>query len=48
MARILDSILPESVHNEGLLFVPQIIEDLMRGKPACNLSISISTSHTIS
>ena len=32
MARILDTILPESVHNEGLLFVPQILEDLMRGK----------------
>ena len=32
MSRILDTILPESVHNEGLLFVPQILEDLMRGK----------------
>ena len=32
MARILDTILPESVHNEGLLFVPQTLEDLMRGK----------------
>ena len=32
MARILDTILPESVHNEGLLFVPQILEDMMRGK----------------
>ena len=32
MAHILDTILPESVHNEGLLFVPQILEDLMRGK----------------
>ncbi|MBE6383336.1 MAG: SAM-dependent DNA methyltransferase [Lentisphaerae bacterium] len=32
MARILDTILPESVHNEGLLFVPQVLEDLMRGK----------------
>ena len=32
MARILDTILPDSVHNEGLLFVPQILEDLMRGK----------------
>lgn len=32
MSRILDTILPESVHNEGLLFVPQVLEDLMRGK----------------
>lgn len=32
MSRILDTILPDSVHNEGLLFVPQILEDLMRGK----------------
>lgn len=32
MAHILDTILPESVHNEGLLFVPQVLEDLMRGK----------------
>ena len=32
MSRILDTILPDSVHNEGLLFVPQVLEDLMRGK----------------
>ena len=32
MSRILDTILPESVHNEGPLFVPQVLEDLMRGK----------------
>lgn len=32
MARILDTTLPEAVHNEGLLFVPQILEDMMRGK----------------
>lgn len=32
MARILDTVLPESIRNEGMLFVPQILEDLMRGK----------------
>lgn len=32
MSRILETILPESVRNEGMLFVPQILEDLMRGK----------------
>ena len=32
MARILETILPESIRNEGLLFVPQVLEDLMRGK----------------
>jgi hypothetical protein len=32
MSRILETILPESIHNEGLLFVPQILEDLFRGK----------------
>ena len=32
MARILETILPESIRNEGMLFVPQVLEDLMRGK----------------
>lgn len=32
MVRILDTVLPESIRNEGMLFVPQILEDLMRGK----------------
>ena len=32
MSRILETILPESVRNEVMLFVPQVLEDLMRGK----------------
>lgn len=32
MARILETILPESIRNEGLLFVPQVLEDQMCGK----------------
>ena len=32
MSRILETILPELIRNEGMLFVPQILEDLMRGK----------------
>ena len=32
MSRILESVLPEAIRNEGLMFVPQILEDLMRGK----------------
>ena len=31
MARILETVLPESIRNEGLLFVPQVLEDLRRG-----------------
>lgn len=32
MSRILDTVLPESIQNEGLLFVPSILEDVLRGR----------------
>ena len=32
MSRVLESVLPDSIQNEGLLFVPSILEDVMRGR----------------
>ena len=32
MSRVLESVLPDPIQNEGLLFVPSILEDVMRGR----------------
>ena len=41
MSRILETILPDSIQNEGLLFVPSILEDVMRGRLDRELPVTL-------